>query len=76
MQPTETLRTDWTARISLAAFLDDTMFASIMSRRTPARVRLGYTTSDKSHSWLLGTRQIGQGYIERAPNIVVARVLT
>ena len=75
MPLTGTLWTDWRPRISLAAFLDDASFASLMSRRTPTRVRLGYTISDRSHSWSLGIRQIGQGYVGRAPKIVVARVL-
>ena len=63
---------DWRFRISFAAFLDDVVFASIMSRRAPACVRLGYATCDRSHRKLLGTRQIGQGYIDRTPRIVVA----
>ena len=75
MQLTGTLRMDWQPRISFPAFTDDAEFASTMRRRAPPLVRLWYIISDKSHIWSLGMRQIGQGNFDRAPSIVVARVL-
>jgi len=69
------LRMDWRFRSFFSAFADDAKFAFTMSRFTPPLVRLGYTTSDRSHSWSPRMRQIGQGNFERAPRVVVARVL-
>ena len=75
MPLTGTLRMDWQPRIFFPAFTDDAEFASTMRRRAPPLVRLWYVTSDKSHIWSLGMRQIGQGNFDRVPRIVVARVL-
>ena len=72
---TETFRIDWRPRISFAAFLDDAPLALSTSRSAPFLVRLGYSTSDKSHNMLCGMRQIGHGYVDLAPRIDVARVL-
>ena len=66
---------DWQSRSFFSAFADDARLAFMMSCFAPPLVRLGYTTSDRSHSRPLGTRQIGQGNFERAPRVVVARVL-
>jgi hypothetical protein len=73
--PTGMLRTDCRFKISFSAFLDDAVFALAIKRSTPSLVRLEYITSDKSHSLSFGMRQIGQGYIDLVPKIVVARVL-
>ena len=72
---TETLRIDWRPRISFAALLDDAPLALSISRSAPFLVRLGYSTSDRSHNILCGTRQTGHGYVDLAPRIDVARVL-
>ena len=72
---TETLWIDWFPRISLSAFLDDAPSALTISCNAPSLVHLGYITSAISHSLLFGMRQIGQGYVDLAPRIVVAQVL-
>ena len=75
MSPTGTLRIDWVPGICFAAFFVAAAPALYTTRNAPSLVRLGYTTSERSHNLLFGIRQIGQGNVDLAPRIVTAQVL-